>query len=79
MKLRAFESHFDSQQYWENGVPGEPYREVGIFYNQLVQMGLEQNGFLGASMSSSQLVGLNGPLAVPTISNPATATSGYAC
>ncbi|HVR72899.1 MAG TPA: DUF1501 domain-containing protein [Planctomycetota bacterium] len=66
------QSHFDSQQYWENGVPGEPSREVGIFYNQLVQMGLEQNGFLGASMSSSQLVGLNGPLAVPTISNPAT-------
>ncbi|KPK43265.1 MAG: hypothetical protein AMJ65_06265, partial [Phycisphaerae bacterium SG8_4] len=28
-------SHFDSRQYWENGVPGDPSFEEGMIYRQV--------------------------------------------
>jgi len=66
------QSHFDSQQYWENGVPGQPYLEEGMLYRQVAKtLNPTQNHFVAASLSSSQLVALKGPLPLPTLSNPA--------
>jgi uncharacterized protein (DUF1501 family) len=66
------QSHFDSQQYWENGKPGEPYFEEGMFYRQVVKtMNPEQNPVAGIALSGSQMVALKGPVSLPTISNTA--------
>ena len=69
------QSHFDSQQYWENGTTNQPYYEEGMFYRQVERtMDPVNNHFVAASLSSNQMVALKGPLPVPTISNPATFT-----
>lgn len=64
-------SHFDSTQYWQNGVPGEAYLEEGMFYRHLTQtLDLEdpQNAFVAAAISSSQMVALKGDKPVPNFS-----------
>lgn len=61
------QSHFDSQQYWENGQPGNDSDE-GMLYRQVAAMtDFNKNRFPAASISSSQLVALKGPLPVPTL------------
>ena len=66
------QSHFDSQQYWENGIPGQPYFEEGMFYRQVAEtMDPLNNRFVAAGLSSGQMVGLKGPLPIPTLSDPA--------
>lgn len=63
-------SHFDSRQYWENGVPGEPSFEEGMIYRQVaLTMDPLKNNLVAAAMSNSQMVALKGPLPIPTISN----------
>ena len=64
-------SHFDSEQYWENGVPGESGLEEGMIYRHLantVDMTSEENAFIAASISSSSLVSLKGAHSIPNFS-----------
>src|SRR5690606_1428615 len=61
------QSHFDSQQYWENGMPGNDSDE-GMLYRQVAAMtDFRSNRFPAASISSSQMVALKGPLPIPTL------------
>ena len=67
-------SHFDSQQYWQNGVPGEAYLEEGMFYRHLTQtLDLDDpaNAFVAAAISSSQMVALKGDKPIPNFSRAA--------
>ncbi len=62
------QSHFDSQQYWQNGVPGKASLEEGMFYRHLAQttdLGAEENAFIAAAISSSQMVALKGSKPFP--------------
>lgn len=61
-------SHFDSQEYWEHGVPGNSEVKEGMFFRHLVNtMDLRdpRNDFVAASVASSQLLGLRGPSPFP--------------
>jgi uncharacterized protein (DUF1501 family) len=61
-------SHFDSRQYWENGVPGDPSFEEGMIYRQVAMtMNPLKKNLVAAAMSNSQMLSLKGPLPVPTI------------
>jgi uncharacterized protein (DUF1501 family) len=65
------QSHFDGQQYWENGLPGQPYNEEGIFYRKVARS-LTENRFPAAAISGGQMVAFKGSeVAIPTIRNPA--------
>ena len=69
------QSHFDSQQYWETGRPGDKTFDEGMIYRQVVTtMEPAQNRLAAAAISSSQMTALRGPLPIPTISNPETFT-----
>ncbi|MHC4627888.1 MAG: DUF1501 domain-containing protein, partial [Planctomycetota bacterium] len=66
-------SHFDSRQYWETGVPGDPSFEEGMVYRQVaLTMNPLENHLVAAAMSNSQMVALKGPLPVPTIGDVET-------
>lgn len=68
-------SHFDSQHYWETGMPGDPTIEEGMIYRQVAQtMNPIENSLVAAAMSNSQMLALRGPLPIPTIQNPQTFT-----
>ncbi len=61
-------SHFDSQQYWENGVPGSPDLNIGMIYRRLdnaLDLTSQENSLVAASISGSQLVALRGPKPLP--------------
>lgn len=61
-------SHFDSQEFWENGVPGDSELKEGMFFRQLYEtMDLSDpaNNFIAASISSSQLLALRGKRSFP--------------
>ncbi len=65
------QSHFDSQQYWQNGVPGKAYLEEGMFYRHLTQtldLTDPANAFVAAAISSSQMVALKGDYPFPNFS-----------
>lgn len=56
-------SHFDSQEYWEKGVPRDKSIKDGMFYRQLAEtrdLRTVENAFIAASISGSQLSGLRG-------------------
>lgn len=62
-------SHFDSQNYWEHGVPGDAGLKEGMFFRQLVEtldMSDPKNNFVAASVASSQLLGLRGESPFPS-------------
>ena len=64
------QSHFDSQQYWETGVPGKGTVDEGMLYRQIARtMEPETNHVAGISMSSTQMVALKGSVPLPTISS----------
>ena len=68
-------SHFDSQRYWETGMPGDPTFDEGMIYRQVaLTMNPMENNLVAAGMSNSQMVALRGPLPIPTIQNPETFT-----
>ncbi len=68
-------SHFDSQRYWETGMPGDPTFEEGMIYRQIaLTMNPMENNLVAAGMSNNQMVALRGPLPIPTIQNPETFT-----
>ena len=62
------QSHFDSEQYWQNGAPGNAKLEEGFFYRHLAKtMNLsdQKNAFVAAAISSSQMVALKGDQPIP--------------
>lgn len=64
-------SHFSSQQYWENGLPGNDGLEEGIFYRYLTNQydfNDKNNSFLAAAISNNQMVALKGKEAIPNFS-----------
>jgi len=64
------QSHFDSQQYWENGTPGQPYLNEGMIYRQIAQtMSPTTNHLAGVSISSNQLAAMRGSIPMVTVSN----------
>ncbi len=64
-------SHFDSQRYWENGMPRNDFEPTGIFYRALLQSGLYQGRkFPAVSIQSNSPLLLRGPLALPNLSDP---------
>lgn len=65
------QSHFNSQQYWENGKPGDKALDEGMIYRHIAAALQPQvNRLAGVALSRSQLVALKGPHPLPTINNP---------
>ena len=66
------QSHFDSQQYWETGRPGDSVFDEGMLYRQVaLTMHPTENRLTAAAISGSQMTALKGPLPIPTINDPA--------
>jgi len=64
-------SHFNSQHYWQNGMPGDSETEEGFIYRHLnrnVDLNAPENAFVAAGLSGSQLVALKGPNTIPNFS-----------
>lgn len=60
-------SHFDSQVYWENGIPLNDAKKEGIFYRAMVESGLANTAPLtGVSFQSSLPLLLRGSAAAMT-------------
>lgn len=62
------QSHFDSQDYWENGNPGNGSLHEGMFYRHLeatMNLKAPENAFVAAGISGSQLLGLTGSHPIP--------------
>ncbi len=59
-------SHFDSQNYWENGNPNNNLSKDGIFYRTIIQSGLAGQGVTGVSIQSSLPLILRGSAAALT-------------
>jgi uncharacterized protein (DUF1501 family) len=65
-------SHFDSQRYWENGMPRNNLAGSGVFYRALVDTGIYQGRkFPAVSVQSTSPLLLRGPVALPNLSDPA--------
>jgi uncharacterized protein (DUF1501 family) len=63
-------SHFDSQQYWENGTLDREL-EVGIFNRHMQNSSsVCREGFTAAAISGALPVALRGPFAVPNFRDP---------
>jgi uncharacterized protein (DUF1501 family) len=69
---RQSRSHFDSQNYWENGNPGNNVSKDGIFYRTILESGLANSAALtGVSFQSSLPLILRGSQAAMTnLSDP---------
>ena len=65
-------SHFDSQNYWENGNPNNNIVKDGIFYRTMIQSGLAStNPLTGVSIQSALPLSLRGSDAAMTnLSDP---------
>ncbi len=59
-------SHFSSQQFWENGVPGAVNLEQGVFNRYLTQY-LQGSTLPAATLATNQMVMLKGQTLVPTL------------
>src|SRR5438093_6577681 len=60
-------SHFDSQNYWENGNPNNNVVKDGIFYRAMVESGLANtNPLTGVSIQSALPLSLRGSAAAMT-------------
>jgi uncharacterized protein (DUF1501 family) len=65
-------SHFDSQDYWEKGVPRNPEVKDGLFFRQLREMldlADPANAFAAASIDRSALIGLKGETPFPNFTD----------
>ena len=65
-------SHFDSQHYWQNGIPGDTETEEGFIYRRLnaaVDLGAADTGIVAAGLSSAQLLALKGEKLIPNFSS----------
>jgi uncharacterized protein (DUF1501 family) len=64
-------SHFDSQRYWENGIPKDNLTGNGIFYRAVVNTGLYQGRkFPAVSVQSGNPLLLRGPIAMTNLTDP---------
>ena len=64
---RQSRSHFNSQIYWENGIPGDTVSKDGIFYRTILESGLAARSALtGVSVQSSLPLLLRGSQAAMT-------------
>ncbi len=64
-------SHFNSQHYWQNGIPGDTETEEGFIYrylNSSVNLNAPENAFVAAGLSGSQLLALRGANTIPNFS-----------
>jgi len=69
------QSHFDSQRYWETGLPGDPAFDEGMLYRHIARtMNPLENRLVAAALSGSQMTALRGPLPIPTVRNPESFT-----
>lgn len=60
------QSHFDSQQFFENGTTDQPSLREGMLYRHaLEKLDLLHQHFVGFGLSDSQLVALRGRYAIP--------------
>ena len=60
-------SHFDSSNYWENGLPNNDVVKDGIFYRAMLESGLAgKNALTGVSVQSSLPLSLRGGQAAMT-------------
>src|SRR6266540_3456471 len=60
-------SHFDSQRYWENGMPNNNLSKDGVFYRTIIESGLANTAPLtGVSIQSSLPLILRGSQAAMT-------------
>lgn len=65
-------SHFDSQRYWENGIPRDNLTGSGIFYRAVVDTGLHRGRkFPAVSVQSGNPLLLRGPISMTNLSDPA--------
>jgi uncharacterized protein (DUF1501 family) len=69
-------SHFDSQNYWENGNPNNNLAKDGVFYRTIIESGLAyKNALTGVSFQSSLPLSLRGSKAAMTnLSDPSRYT-----
>jgi len=68
-------SHFDSEFYWETGMPGNDTLAEGMFYRHLNRaLDLEDinNSFVAAGLSGSQLTALKGAKPIPNFTSAAS-------
>ena len=64
-------SHFDSERYWETGVPQDDKLSQGILYRALVETGLHQSQLLPAvTMQDTMPLILRGEVPMANISDP---------
>jgi uncharacterized protein (DUF1501 family) len=63
---RQSRSHFDSQNYWENGNPNNNLSKDGIFYRTIIESGLAGQGVTGVSIQPSLPLILRGSAAAMT-------------
>jgi uncharacterized protein (DUF1501 family) len=67
-------SHFDSEFYWETGMPGNDTLPEGMFYrhlNRKLNLSDVNNPLVAASLSSSQITALKGAKPIPNFSRAA--------
>ena len=60
-------SHFSSQQFWENGVPGNVKLEEGVFNRYLSQYPDRESPLQAATLDNNQVVMLKGSTLVPVL------------
>jgi uncharacterized protein (DUF1501 family) len=64
-------SHFDSQNYWENGNPNNNLSKDGIFYRTILESGLAGNGVTGVTIQSALPLIMRGPeFALTNLTDP---------
>jgi uncharacterized protein (DUF1501 family) len=63
---RQSRSHFDSQIYWENGVPNNNIIKDGIFYRTLIESGLSNLGARGVTIQNALPLIMRGSAAAMT-------------
>ncbi len=65
-------SHFDSQHYWQNGIPGDTETEEGFIYRRMDAVGdlnAADTGLVAAGLSTAQLLALKGEKLIPNFSS----------
>jgi len=68
-------SHFDSEFYWETGMPGNDTLAEGVFYRHLdrrLNLSDPANPLVAAALSSSQVTALKGAKPIPNFTRAST-------
>lgn len=60
-------SHFDSQQFWENGIPGDDIEEGWLYRHIVETLDLQANPLAAASVSNQLMVMFKGATVLPHI------------